>query len=66
MLIIKDIGHHYFESFFLRKTSFSGDKSIVCGIVIIVLGALLLTCVFLVFLKGMRVNAQMAISYKYK
>lgn len=63
MLIIKGIEHHYFESFFLRKRSFSGDESIVWGIVIIILGAILLTCGFLFF---WRVHVQMATSFNYK
>lgn len=66
MLTIKDIGHHCFESLFLRKRSFSGDKSIVCGIIIIILGVTLLNFGFLIFWKGMRVKVQIALSYKYK
>lgn len=66
MLIIKDTGHHYFESLFLRNRSFSGAKFIVCGIIIITLDGVLLTYGFLIVWKGMRVNVQMAISYKHK
>lgn len=65
MLIIKDIGYYYFESVFLRNRSFSGHESIVCGIIIIILGAILLTYGFLIFWESMRVNVQKAISYKY-